>query len=75
MQIGLVEYFVKFLTDEGDLTFDPFAGSNSMGMVSENLKRNWVSSELNIDYIKSSLIRFYDESEATDKIKRMAKKG
>lgn len=75
MQIGLVEYFINFLTDEGDLTFDPFAGSNSLGMVSENLKRNWISSELNIDYIKSSLIRFYDESEATDKIKRMAEKG
>ena len=29
----LVEFFVKFLTEEGDLVFDPFGGSNTTGWV------------------------------------------
>lgn len=75
IQHGTIEYFVRFLTDEEDIVFDPFGGSNSLGMVSEKLKRNWISSELNIDYIKGSIIRFHNETEATDHIKRMAEKG
>ena len=63
------------IINEEDILFDPFGGSNSLGMVSEKLKRNWISSELNIDYIKGSIIRFHNETEATDHIKRMAEKG
>lgn len=74
MQIGLTEFFVRFLTNENDLVFDPFGGSNTTGMVSEMLNRNWVSCEKNIDYIKGSLIRFYNENKSKDIIKRMAEK-
>jgi site-specific DNA-methyltransferase (cytosine-N4-specific) len=31
------EFFVKFLTEEGDLVLDPFAGSNMTGAVAEQL--------------------------------------
>lgn len=73
MQMELVEYFIQFLTDEDDIVYDPFAGSNTTGIVCERLKRKWLSSELNLDYIKGSLIRFYDESKAIHKLKKMAK--
>ena len=33
----LIEFFVKFLTDPGDVVFDPFAGSNTTGSVAERL--------------------------------------
>jgi DNA modification methylase len=54
----LVEFFVKFLTDEGDLVFDPFGGSNTTGAVAETLSRRWVSCEANLQYVTSSLGRF-----------------
>lgn len=73
MQASLVEYFVRFLTDEKDIVFDPFSGSNTTGMISQTLKRKWVGCEKELDYIKSSTIRFFNESEAKNKIKGMAK--
>jgi site-specific DNA-methyltransferase (cytosine-N4-specific) len=58
MQMRLVEWFTNFLTDEDDLVFDPFGGSNSTGAGAEKLNRNWVSVEPNIDYIRGSIGRF-----------------
>ena len=56
------EFFIKFLTDENDLVFDPFAGSNTTGHVAECLKRRWIASELNEEYLLGSKFRF-DELE------------
>lgn len=39
------EYFIKFLTNENDLVFDPFGGSSTTGYVAENLYRKWISIE------------------------------
>ena len=58
MQERLAEFFVRFLTDEGDLIMDPFAGSNTSGAVAERLNRNWVSIEINEDYARDSQVRF-----------------
>lgn len=52
------EFFLKFLTDEGDLVFDPFAGSNTTGYVAERMKRRWIASELSEEYLKGSKFRF-----------------
>ena len=60
MHPGLVSFFVEFLTDEGDLVLDPFAGSNTTGYVSEKLKRKWLSIEIDEDYAYKSIIRFHD---------------
>jgi site-specific DNA-methyltransferase (cytosine-N4-specific) len=54
----LVEFFVEFLTDPGDLVLDPFGGSNTTGAVAERLGRKWVSIEANKDYVKASRARF-----------------
>lgn len=58
MQPGLVEFFVKFLTDENDVVLDPFAGSNTTGAVAELLGRRWVSVEPNVEYVRASRGRF-----------------
>ncbi len=58
MQIGVAEFFIKFLTRRGDVVFDPFAGSNTTGAAAEALGRKWISVEANLDYIKSSRGRF-----------------
>lgn len=52
------EFFVKFLTDEGHIVFDPFAGSNTTGRVCESLGRQWIASELSRDYLDGSMFRF-----------------
>lgn len=58
MQPGLVEFFVNFLTDEGDYVYDPFGGSNTTGYVAEQLRRRWIVSETNRDYLLGSVGRF-----------------
>jgi len=58
MQDGLAEFFVRFLTDEGDMVLDPFAGSNTTGSVAERMNRRWLSIELDAGYVVSSKSRF-----------------
>jgi site-specific DNA-methyltransferase (cytosine-N4-specific) len=58
MPIGLAEFFIKFLTEPGDLVLDPFGGSNTTGAAAEGLGRRWVSIEPNPVYIEGSRGRF-----------------
>lgn len=58
MPIQLAEFFVNFLTDPGDLVFDPFAGSNTTGSAAERLRRRWVAVELDATYADGSRGRF-----------------
>lgn len=58
MPSTLVEFFVKFLTDESDLVLDPFAGSNTTGAVAESLGRRWLSIEADWTYAAHSIGRF-----------------
>ncbi len=51
-------FFIRFLTQAGDLVADPFAGSNTTGAVAEQLKRGWLAVETNKDYLKASKGRF-----------------
>jgi len=61
MPADLVEFFIRFLSDEGDLVLDPFAGSNTTGAVAEKLGRRWISCEANWEYASSSIARFTPE--------------
>lgn len=54
----LPEYFIRMLTDQGDMVFDPFAGSCVTGEVAERLNRRWMCCELIEDYLKGALARF-----------------
>ena len=53
----LAEFFIKFLTDEGDIVLDPFAGTNTTGAVAEKLNRRWYSFEINEEYAEQAQIR------------------
>lgn len=52
------DFFIRFLTDEGDTVLDPFAGSNLTGYTAERLGRRWVGIEIQEDYVKGSMNRF-----------------
>ena len=56
--VGFAEFFIKFLTNASDLVYDPFAGSNTTGLVCENLGRHWLASELSQEYLEGSIFRF-----------------
>jgi len=46
----LPEFFIKWLTDPGDLVLDPFMGSGTTAEVAEKLGRKWLGFELNRTY-------------------------
>lgn len=58
MPARLVEFFIRFLTDEDDLVLDPFAGSNTTGAVAESLRRRWLCIEAEHDYALGAAGRF-----------------
>lgn len=61
---ALPEFFIKFLTDEGDLVVDIFSGSNTTGATAEKLHRKWQSFELSKEYVAASVFRFAESKDA-----------
>ncbi len=60
---ALPSFFMKFLTDAGDLVFDPFSGSNTTGAVAEGLGRRWLASEQEEEYVQTSKFRFLSSAQ------------
>lgn len=60
----LPEFFIKMLTNPGDLVVDIFSGSNTTGSVAESLGRNWLAFEEQLDYVAASALRFAEEKES-----------
>ena len=56
---ALPEFFLKLLTEDGDLVLDPFAGSNTTGAVAESLGLRWIAVELVESYLEASRFRFF----------------
>jgi len=54
----LPEYFIRMLTDKGDLVFDPFGGSCVTAEVAERLGRRWVTCDVEQEYLFGGLSRF-----------------
>lgn len=53
-------FFIKMLTDEGDIVLDIFGGSNTTGYTAELLNRKWLTFELNHEYLATSVFRFLE---------------
>lgn len=61
---ALPEYFIRMLTDAGDLVVDPFGGSCVTGAVAEALERKWVCCELDEQYLEGAMARFTPRPQA-----------
>ncbi|MFV1964741.1 MAG: site-specific DNA-methyltransferase, partial [Pirellulaceae bacterium] len=61
----LPEYFIRMLTDPGDLIVDPFAGSCVVGEVAERLERKWLCGELVEAYLRGAVSRFQRDDRTT----------
>ncbi|MBA2084698.1 PvuII DNA methyltransferase [Dehalococcoides mccartyi] len=62
MPLELACFYIEFLTEAGDLVFDPFAGSNVTGFAAELLQRKWMAIEIDEGYARQSSVRFEDPS-------------
>jgi len=62
----LPEWFIKALTDEGDVVLDTFMGSGSTAIAAMNTNRKWVGFELNPTYITQAVDRVEKEYPAND---------
>lgn len=63
----LPQFFIRLLTEPGDLVLDPFAGSNTTGKVADSLERLWLAIDNEEDYVRTSALRFgidlFDEAQ------------
>jgi len=58
---ALPDFFIRFLTEPGDLVLDIFAGSNTTGEAAEENNRRWISFEIDRDYSLASALRFMSD--------------
>jgi DNA modification methylase len=70
----LPEFFIKLLTDPGDLVVDIFAGSNTTGAVAEREGRRWIAFELDLSYLAASAFRFMPPRESAENIQETYRK-
>jgi DNA methylase len=57
MPLGMANFFVQFLSEPGDVVFDPFAGSNTTGFAAELNARRWVSVETDSKFVEQARLR------------------
>lgn len=70
----LPEFFIRMLTDEGDLVVDIFGGSNTTGQVAEAENRRWMTFEELPDYVAASSFRFIEKNAAPEAIDDLYKR-
>ena len=67
----LPEFFIRFLTDPGDLVVDIFAGSNTTGWVAEKEGRQWLAFDTEREYLASSSFRFLADNIDSDEMQAL----
>jgi DNA modification methylase len=55
---ALPDFFLRLVTEPGDIVLDPFAGSNTTGAVAEALHLRWIAIERIEEYLSASRFRF-----------------
>jgi site-specific DNA-methyltransferase (cytosine-N4-specific) len=55
---ALPTFFIQFLTEPGNLVFDPLAGSATTAEAAEALGRHWIISERSLTYLQGAALRF-----------------
>ena len=55
--LDVIERLIKIHTNKNDLIFDPFLGSGTTALACKNLDRNFIGSEIDEKYYKTSMER------------------
>lgn len=66
--VKLPEFFIRFLTEPGDVVLDIFAGSNTTGIAAERNERKWIAFDSQQSYLAASCFNFLDNNLADDEI-------
>ncbi len=56
--IALSRFLIEFLTEPGDLVVDPYGGTLTSGLASQQLNRSWLVCEWILEYIQAGAERF-----------------
>jgi len=67
----LPQFFIRMLTEPGDLVVDIFAGSNTTGWVAEAEKRRWLAFDESRDYVAASAFRFLKKDTDADAMREL----
>jgi DNA modification methylase len=67
----LPEFFIKMLTEPGDLVLDIFSGSNTTGQVAQAERRTWLAFELSREYVAASAFRFLNNQNTPDEMRQI----
>ena len=59
---SLPEFFILLTTEEGDVVVDPFCGSNTTGFIAEKSNRQWLSIDIQQEYLMASRARWSTDS-------------
>lgn len=63
----LPEYFIRLLTNPGDVVLDPFAGSCVTGEAAERSQRRWICCEISKPFLQGAVARFEEQPERKSK--------
>ena len=66
--IDLLEVFIKTSSNEGDIVFDGFMGSNSTGIASIKNDRKFIGIELDIDYYNTAKQRIDEYAKSSTRM-------
>jgi DNA modification methylase len=69
----LPEFFIKWLTDEGDVVLDPFMGGGTVAEVCVNMKRKYIGFEINPTYLEIIEERLNKQDKENKKINDFTK--
>jgi site-specific DNA-methyltransferase (cytosine-N4-specific) len=58
MPAELAEWVIRLTTRAGDIVYDPFMGSNTVGASAEKLGRRWLGNDISLTYAAGSALRF-----------------
>lgn len=67
-------FFIKFLSEPGDIVLDIFAGSNTTGAAAESVQRRWLAFEQNQSYLAASVFRFIDANQSIEEASMLFEK-
>lgn len=67
----LPQFFIKMLTEPGDVVIDIFAGSNTTGWVAESERRRWLAFDESREYVAASAFRFLSKAVQPETMKEI----
>jgi site-specific DNA-methyltransferase (cytosine-N4-specific) len=67
----LPEFFIRMLTEPGDIVLDIFAGSNTTGQVCEAEGRRWLAFDKALDYVASSAFRLLPSDVLSNEVREV----